>query len=92
MTDDEKKAAELTAEVFAETFMRLLKERLRIQIIGNNLMTGALGSGGESSVVFNVSLVDIKAREGIPMNFATEPVQIKLKRDPWGNHYLHWGP
>lgn len=92
MTEDEKKAAELTAEVFAETFMRMVKERLRLQISGNHFVDTDLGRGGKSTVSLNIALIDAKAPEGIPMEFCREFVTISLKKDNWGNHYLSWGP
>jgi len=92
MTEDEKKAAELTAEVFAETFMRMVKERLQIVVSGNNLQSGTIGQGGTTSVWFNIQLMDKKAPEGTLMTFASTQVQITLKKDNWGNPYLAWGP
>ena len=92
MTEDEKKAAELTAEVFAETFMRMVKERLRLQISGNHFVDTDLGRGGKSTVSLNIALIDVKAPEGVPLDFCREFVTIALKKDNWGNHYLSWGP
>jgi hypothetical protein len=78
MTDDEKKAAALTAEVFAETFMRLLGERMVLNVSVTPGITGS--SEGTSTVLLNVALVDYGSPEK-PKVISSSSASLVLRFD-----------
>lgn len=83
MTEEERKAAEMTAEVFAETFMRLLRERLRMDI-SQTCTQGA----SMSQVMLNINLIDTQAPQGSNPFVCSATATIRLVADAWARPIL----
>lgn len=92
MTEEETKAAAMTAEVFAETFMRLLKGRLKLVAIPSSY--GQSGHGGSTltnTVHYTLQLVD-SANKDVNEVITETMLTVTYKQDPWGRPMLTFTP
>lgn len=92
MTEEETKAAAVTAEVFAETFMRLLKERLKLVVIPASF--GHVGSNGPpltNTLHYTIRLVDAANSEAAEV-ITEAALVVTYQQDSWGRPSLTFTP
>lgn len=82
----EQEAAEASARVFAEAFMKVLRERLRINAIKTSFYDPMTGRQQETIML---QLEEYDPVSGTYKSFLAMPQQrLVIKSDPWGKVYL----